>query len=349
VNLRESMLAAADDAPLTTSTVDIDQIIVRERRAGAARRAGVAGLALATVVGAALAAPPLFGGREPPRAGGAAPPVGAAEAPVLDAVGLLRLASQHVAAASVVAARTDQYVLVEMVDTPLRAHRQGKTSTGENVVRIEAEEPMISNEWRSVDGTHDGLARSRPYASPDAKWVTAPLPGCRNGRWVPAPDRPDYTEACTPQPALLPGLPTDPDAMLRYLYRAPTEDYEAELSADQRAFGRISTVINGSLNSPAVLTAVYRAAERIPGVTVARDAVDVTGRHGVALVRTADHIRTELIFDPTTYAYLGANMVVVDAYSVHGKNWVINIQPDDVFERSAILRVTVVDRAGQLP
>ena len=61
-----------------------------------------------------------------------------------------------------------------------------------------------------------------------------PLPGCHNGRWAPALDRPDYTEACTPQPARLPGLPTDPDAMLRYLYRAPTGDYEAELSADQR-------------------------------------------------------------------------------------------------------------------
>ena len=137
--------------------------------------------------------------------------------------------------------------------------------------------------------------------------------------------------------------------MLKYLYRAPTDDWQAELSADQLAFGRISTVVNGSLNSPAVLTAVYRAAERIPGVTVDRDAVDVTGRHGVALVRTADHHRTELIFDRTTYAYLGANLVVVDAYSVRGKAVVIDNHPGDVRDRSAVLRVAVVDRVGQLP
>jgi hypothetical protein len=43
-------------------------VIIRERRVGAARRAGFAGLALATVLGTALAAPTLFAGREPPDA-----------------------------------------------------------------------------------------------------------------------------------------------------------------------------------------------------------------------------------------------------------------------------------------
>src|SRR5262245_2915384 len=122
------MLAAADDAPLTTSTVDVDQIIVRERRASTARRAGFAGLALAAVFGTAVAAPTIFGGREPPRAGSAAPPAGGAEAPSPDVVRLLRLASQHVATDPVAVARPDQYVFVEEVYTTSGKNRvQGKT------------------------------------------------------------------------------------------------------------------------------------------------------------------------------------------------------------------------------
>jgi hypothetical protein len=355
VNLRESMLAAADDAPLSTSTVDIDGIITRERRAGAVRRAGIAGLALAAVLGTTLAAPTIFGGREPPHGGSAAPPAGAAAG--LDAVGLLRLASQHVADTPVAGARSDQYVFVETVSATLQFRVQGKTSAGKDIFRFASGEPVLSDEWRSVDGTHDGLSRSRPYNSANAQWETQAIPGCRNGRKTPVrgsldPESlfpPGYTEACTPEPAQLSNLPTDPDAMGEYLYRPPTQDYEAELSADQLAFSRLGAVIFGSVNSPAVLTALYRAAERIPGVTVAADAVDVTGRHGIALVRTADRQRTELIFDPKTYAYLGDNSVVADSHTGEGPNFVFSYQAGDVIARSAITRMAVVDRVGQLP
>jgi hypothetical protein len=192
------------------------------------------------------------------------------------------------------------------------------------------------------------LWRTRVYRSPDDKWLDSPIPACRNGRWV-VPDKPDLVAPWTPQPAQLSGLPTDPDAMFKYLYRVSSEDWEVGLSADQLAVARVGDVVAGSLASPAVLTAVYRAAERIPGVMVAADMVDVTGRHGVALVRTADHIRTELIFDRTTYAYLGSNTVVAEAYSVEYEGTVYDHQRGDVIERSAILRVAVVDRPGQLP
>jgi len=55
VNLRESMLAAADDAPLTAAGVDVDRIIRRERRALLVRRAGVGAGALAVALAAAAA------------------------------------------------------------------------------------------------------------------------------------------------------------------------------------------------------------------------------------------------------------------------------------------------------
>jgi hypothetical protein len=179
VNLRESMVAAADDAPLSASTVDIDRIIVRERRATAARRTGLAGLALAAVLGTTLAVPTLVGGREPPHAGGADAPAGVAG---LNAAELLRLASQHVTDTPVAVARGDQYVFIQIVDMPIQGRVRGKTPTGKDVIGWEPDAPMLYDEWRSVDGTHDGLGRYRPYLAPDAPWATQPIPGCRNGR-----------------------------------------------------------------------------------------------------------------------------------------------------------------------
>lgn len=76
MDLRESMLAAADDAPLDVSTVDVDKIVRTERRARAGR-VGAGSVALAAAFAAALTVPALAGGRghdvgTPPVAG---PPV----------------------------------------------------------------------------------------------------------------------------------------------------------------------------------------------------------------------------------------------------------------------------------
>src|SRR5690242_5189296 len=62
MDLRESMLAAADDAPLATSTVDVDRIVRSERRARASRL-GTGSVALAAAVAVALTVPALAGGR----------------------------------------------------------------------------------------------------------------------------------------------------------------------------------------------------------------------------------------------------------------------------------------------
>lgn len=92
MNLRESMHAAAQDAPLEESTVRLDQIVARQRRASATRRAGITGIALAAALSASLTVPALLDGdgqtldtpsaADPPSAGdppsAAAPPPAAA-------------------------------------------------------------------------------------------------------------------------------------------------------------------------------------------------------------------------------------------------------------------------------
>lgn len=64
MNLRDSLLAVADDAPLGESGVDVGSIVRRGRRARRARRAGAAGLALTAVLGAIWVAPAVTGGSE---------------------------------------------------------------------------------------------------------------------------------------------------------------------------------------------------------------------------------------------------------------------------------------------
>ena len=71
MNLRDSLLAAADEAPLGPSTVDVDRIVTRGRRTAVAWRAGGA-----TVLVSALAVPVLIGGpgHAPGRSTTAGPP-----------------------------------------------------------------------------------------------------------------------------------------------------------------------------------------------------------------------------------------------------------------------------------
>ncbi|MFF7930984.1 hypothetical protein [Streptomyces sp. NPDC007940] len=52
----------------------------------------------------------------------------------------------------------------------------------------------------------------------------------------------------------------------------------------------------------------------MPGVVAVDDAVDATGRHGVAVARLDEQSgqRTEWIFDKKTYAFLGERSVQVE-------------------------------------
>jgi hypothetical protein len=83
MDLRESLHAAAEEAPLATGTEVIDRAIARGRRSAAARNAGIAGVGLAAALATALVVPALSGGGQalgtrtsagpPPRTTSAAP------------------------------------------------------------------------------------------------------------------------------------------------------------------------------------------------------------------------------------------------------------------------------------
>jgi hypothetical protein len=265
-----------------------------------------------------------------------------------EAARILQLAAYQVTAAPAPAARPDQFVFVESVDSilhigdlePAKDPDRRHLATAKLV-------SQLTRRWLSVDGTKDDFARYLPWRSSPAP-VEQPVPsgGCRDGREVIDPGKPDVTKACTPKPSVRADLPTDAEAMLRYLYRPGDDGAGPGYSPDQKAFDRANNIIEQTLSAPAVQAAVFRAVAQVPGVTVSPGTVDAAGRRGIAVGRTGGSFRFELIFDATTHKYLGSNAAVLDL----AKFFIIRgMKPTDPSSQTAILRVAIVDRAGQLP
>ncbi|QLH24236.1 CU044_5270 family protein [Streptomyces sp. Rer75] len=138
-------------------------------------------------------------------------------------------------------------------------------------------------------------------------------------------------------------LPTDPDALLKKIDREL--DPDREVPRDQAAFVALGDLLTESYPPAKLTAAIYKAAAKIPGVVKVDDAVDATGRHGVAVARLneQDGQRTEWIFDRKTLAFLGERSV--------------QVEPDEsglfkvgtVTFTSAIMQRAVVDGNKQMP
>ncbi|MFT2017922.1 CU044_5270 family protein [Streptomyces sp. 796.1] len=183
--------------------------------------------------------------------------------------------------------------------------------------------------WFSVNGSRDGLlteplsSGSRPGAG-----------GVNLGKNTePSLQLPTYT--------YLASLPTDPDALLTAVY-AQNTGVDKNLNPDQEAFQTIGDALRESLIPPRIGAALYKAAAKIPGVNVVDDAVDASGRHGVAVSQDRGNRRTEWIFDKEKLTYLGERTVLINDDSAGGKAGRIIVS-------TAVTERAVVDKAGQKP
>ncbi|MFE9061561.1 CU044_5270 family protein [Streptomyces violaceusniger] len=140
-------------------------------------------------------------------------------------------------------------------------------------------------------------------------------------------------------------LPTDPDALLRKIYQDVDENRDKGVPRDQAAFVAIGDLLTESYPPAKLGAALYKAAAKIPGVVAVDDAVDATGRHGVAVARLneADGQREEWIFDKKSLGFLGERNVQVKP-TEDGP-----IKPGTVLFTSAITERAVVDGNKQLP
>ncbi|MET8173500.1 CU044_5270 family protein [Streptomyces clavifer] len=135
-------------------------------------------------------------------------------------------------------------------------------------------------------------------------------------------------------------LTTDPDELLKKIY----EETEGQGNGpDQQAFTTIGDLVREQVMPAELASALYRAAAKIPGVVVVDDSVDAVGRHGIAIARTDETSgdRTEWIFDPKTFSYLGERTVQMrDAEG---------IKAGTVIGHTAITERAVVDSMKEIP
>ncbi|GJF32159.1 hypothetical protein KNE206_48590 [Kitasatospora sp. NE20-6] len=187
------------------------------------------------------------------------------------------------------AARDTQYSYVRTV-----GHSTSLSETGGGTMqRATTTEDL--EEWVAVDGSRPGLQR-----------------GTGGDRAIPAPGGGSLD---SPTHKLLSALPTDPEALLQQIYADADLNHGAGSGSttgpDQEAFTAIGDLLRSSVAPPGVSAALYRAAGRIPGVVTVDDAVDATGRHGVAVARVHNGERSEWIFDRQTLRLLGERTVLL--------------------------------------
>ncbi|MEU6550502.1 CU044_5270 family protein [Streptomyces sp. NPDC046915] len=188
--------------------------------------------------------------------------------------------------------------------------------------------------WKSPDGTKGWLID--PSDDENPKGETLDLPDERGFTPKPSLNGPSYD--------YLTKLTTDPAALLAKIYK---ETKGHGNSPDQEAFTTIGDLLGESYPPAELYSALFKAAEKIPGVVVVRDAVDAVGRHGVAVARLDESSgqREEWIFDPKTHVFLGERTVQVRKNS--GQDGLI--KPGTVVYTSAIMDRAVVDGIKQTP
>jgi hypothetical protein len=154
--------------------------------------------------------------------------------------------------------------------------------------------PMMRRQWHSVSGFGMGVE-----VRGGVKVIEPPRKHRPDGR-VRGPF--DSYKA-------LSALPTDSDSLLRWAYRQAKHVTGAGLTEDGDVYAILRGVLGKGVLPPELEAGIFRALERVPGVTVRT--TDVLGHRVLSLALTEDWLRQELLLDPRTYAYRGERSTVV--------------------------------------
>ncbi|GAB3988636.1 hypothetical protein GCM10029978_111550 [Actinoallomurus acanthiterrae] len=148
--------------------------------------------------------------------------------------------------------------------------------------------------------------------------------------------RTDYT--------YLRSLPTDPKALLALVYK---QAGQTPLGRDAGAFTTIQDLMRRSALPPKLRAALYGALAAIPGVRLDKNVTDAAGRHGVALYRIDEgYLRTDVIIDPATYAFLGHRAIAVKDHTSTGTDGSSRFKKGQILGWSAQLTTAIVDQPG---
>ncbi|MFD1275386.1 CU044_5270 family protein [Streptomyces kaempferi] len=144
-----------------------------------------------------------------------------------------------------------------------------------------------------------------------------------------------------PRPGTVPqiaSLSTNPDALLKQIYSATRGEAPGK---DAAAFNWVGETVSESIVPGDVASAIWRAAAKIPGVVLVKDATDAASRHGEAIAHVSNGERTEYIFDRNTHLFLGERSYLIKDTPM-GKAGMLT-------GTSAVLSRAVVNKMGDLP
>ncbi|TDD87394.1 CU044_5270 family protein [Actinomadura rubrisoli] len=250
-----------------------------------------------------------------------APDSGPKTAPVANVSLLLNRAADAALKDPLPTPRPDQYIYIELQETQPADATGSEGWLGRQHTQL----------WQSVNGARPNYARHlqlSPLPIPGR-----PLPPAAKRQPSIAPEE-LLAEPCGIRPPLdrpyLDALPADPGALLRLMDGAGGDGDRGD-----RLWESASNLLVSSAAPPPVQAALYRAIARIPGVRLVDRSEDAAGREGIAVARVNGAIRTELIFDRTSYAFLGERGVVVSTGDDGPAGALVS--------SSAVLRVSVAD------
>ena len=221
-----------------------------------------------------------------------------------DAVDLLHRIAEVAAAKEAVPVRDDQYIYV-------RTQGSMRFSESENDIRV-----LREASWTAVDGKRAGLRRVTVLMGPTFRPrdpFSSYSKGTHDMRLSPDPNVATFRE--------LQALPTDPDSLLEKIYAGTKGEGQTRESA---ALEKIGDLLPDASLLPELDAALYRAAAKIPGVSLVTDTKDYTGRSGIGLSFKDRDGDTVWVFDKNSLQFLGT--------------------PDE-----ALLNVGVANRAGETP
>ncbi|MEU6198371.1 CU044_5270 family protein [Streptomyces sp. NPDC047061] len=201
-----------------------------------------------------------------------------------DAVDLLRRIAEVAAAQKAVPVRDDQYVYVRT---------QGAMKFSDTDIRV-----LREASWTAVDGRRAGLRRVTVLVGPPFRArdpFSSYSKGTHDMKLSPDPNVTTFRE--------LQALPTDPDALLEKIYAGTGGEGQTRQSA---ALEKIGDLLPDATLLPELDAALYRAAAKIPGVSVVADAKDYTGRSGIGLSFRERDGRTVWVFDRKSLGFLGS-------------------------------------------
>lgn len=218
----------------------------------------------------------------------------------------LRRAARQVAAAPFTVPRPDQYIYVETVG------RGSIGSSGSTYYYMYLQDE-VDETWEPVDPSRSTTTRSVPgtriFVRPGDEAALRKL------HQLPKPSGPEVNhlpphafgnDFTAPSWPFLASLPTDPDLLYD---RVESYSRGGGPSLHEEMLTTISDALKYSIAPPALVAAFYEVAARVPGVRLISDAVDFSGRRGVAVAIIGGTYRQELLFDDTTGTYLGTRMI----------------------------------------